>query len=298
MHFPKIGDFLLLTPIYRRLAELDDLEVTVIVPDPLITLFERWRLLPRTAVRAHVDPTRGWDRVIDASPVRPGPIPFAHETLRPRPGDPPVHMSVAYARALRELFPALDAESPIEPYLDIDPDERRLKARGLELFSYYTVHGGSDYAPKNWPRDHFRAFVTAVHTDFPRLRCVEIIGPSDRPLFDETDRPPWCVPVRTTLDEVAHVLAGATFHVDNDSGVHHLAGVLDVPTISVWGPTGPGSWSSLTRRNFVHWGGPACVDHCGGARVETCAERVCLTSVRPEELLTSARRILSAYAMP
>lgn len=45
---------------------------------------------------------------------------------------------------------------------------------------------------------------------------------------------------RLSLEEVAHVLAGAKFVVSVDTGLSHLTAALDRPNITLYGPTDPG----------------------------------------------------------
>ena len=53
------------------------------------------------------------------------------------------------------------------------------------------------------------------------------------------------------LAGVANILAGARACVAVDTGLGHLAAALDVPTVSLYGPTNPG-WSGAYGRGQVH----------------------------------------------
>jgi ADP-heptose:LPS heptosyltransferase len=50
---------------------------------------------------------------------------------------------------------------------------------------------------------------------------------------------------RPPLTELAWYLAHAAWYVGNDSGVSHLAGVLDTPGTVFFGPTDPAAWRPL-----------------------------------------------------
>lgn len=56
---------------------------------------------------------------------------------------------------------------------------------------------------------------------------------------------------RLPLAGMANILAGARACVAVDTGLGHLAAALDVPTISLYGPTNPG-WSGAYGRSQVH----------------------------------------------
>ena len=63
---------------------------------------------------------------------------------------------------------------------------------------------------------------------------------------------------KTPLPLLAAVLARADLFVGNDGGLLHLAAALDVPTVSIWGPTSPGKW------------GPKGPIHRQSRKVERC----------------------------
>ncbi len=63
---------------------------------------------------------------------------------------------------------------------------------------------------------------------------------------------------KLNLAGVAEVIAGATACVAVDTGLGHLAAALDVPTISLYGPTLPGKVGAYGRGQVHlcrHWAG-------------------------------------------
>jgi len=86
---------------------------------------------------------------------------------------------------------------------------------------------------------------------------IVIEGPADREavhnLLGEISSP---VTVIRTLDlrTVAGVLSHARLFVGHDSGVTHLAALLGVPTISIFGPTDPERWAPLgSHVTVIKW---------------------------------------------
>lgn len=298
----KIGDFLLLAPHLRKLAEKRP-KLTVVIPDILFELFHSQQYFPRAIpnqkISEFITMFQGDHFILDLTyPLLDHiKVPPEHTQLSRSFFLKPQHSCTSYTEALAEYFNEFPLDFKPEPYLDFCADEEILSSYGLTPFTYFTVHSGSDFAPKNWPSQKFEEVVNEIMQAYPSLRCVGLTGPCDQPLFDAAAPPSWFINVSTSLHHVAHILSGSLFHLDNDSGIHHLAGVMDVPSITVWGPTGPGTWGSITKKNFVHWGGPNCRNHCGGSRMVTCEDRVCLTSIPPVELVLSAKKILSAYKM-
>lgn len=94
---------------------------------------------------------------------------------------------------------------------------------------------------KHWPESHWRELIGllkesglqiklpwgAPHEEARAKRLAE--G------FDYVEVLP-----RLSLEEVAHVLAGAKFVVSVDTGLSHLTAALDRPNITLYGPTDPG----------------------------------------------------------
>lgn len=300
MTHQKIGDFIMLTPHLQCVSLARGKKVLIGVPDILYDFYIEnnfFQNMIRVSELKNISKSE-FQRIIDLTyPLIPEKkVPPEYDGLSPEPFNLPQHVSVSYSQALNQFFSEVDPAFQAKPFIDLDIDLNILNRISIEPFQYFTVHPGSDFAPKNWPLENFENTIELIYEEFPNLKCVALIGPSDKLLFQHKDAPSQFINIELPFKEMAHVLAGSAFHIDNDSGIHHLAGALDVPTISVWGPTGPGTWGSMTQKNFIHWGGPNCSEHCGGLKMSQCSDRICLSSVKPLELLASIRKILASYA--
>lgn len=305
MSHTKLGDFLLLTPHLRRIQHHYS-DVTVAVPDLLMELYREKQVLPHFVAMSEVagqiaDPARKpYKHIVNLTyPLlkEAEELPPHHLRLNAGCFLKPRHVFQSYGEALHEIFPHY-TDIPEEPsaFLSDAVCAATMRRYDLKPYMYFTVHAGSDFAPKNWDSANFEDSVRILLDRHQHLTCVSLVGPQDEELFRGAPPPERFVSLRLPLRETAAVLASSLFHIDNDSGVNHLAGALDVPSISVFGPTAPGTWASMAQMNFVHWGGPNCAEHCEGARMRECADRVCLNSVRPADLAFSADRILRNYA--
>ncbi len=296
----KIGDFLLLTPQLKFLTKIYP-HWMIAVPDMLYDLYQEQevfsRCIPHRDSEEYTASRRPQILNLTYPLIRNIILPDSHYKLNGECFKLPQHSSNSYTQALHEHFPALPRNFEASPFLDINTDKQILNKHGLRSFSYFTVHSGSDHYPKNWPPESFERTLELILSRFPDVHCVSFVGPQDKDLFHGKEAPERFVSLKVPLKEVAHILSSSLFHIDNDSGIHHLAGAIDVPSITVFGPTGPGTWKSLTAHNFVHWGGPSCTNHCQGMRSAECEDRVCLSSVVPESLLVSATRILTSEAV-
>nr|WP_294519944.1 glycosyltransferase family 9 protein [uncultured Rhodopila sp.] len=110
---------------------------------------------------------------------------------------------------------------------------------GLRPGGYITVHNGFDTrfvisgqrATKCYP--HFGAVVSKLRAALPGYRFVQI-GSVTSELIHEVDLN---LVNKTSMDEVAGLLARAALHLDNEGGLVHLAACLGTRSAVVFGPT-------------------------------------------------------------
>jgi ADP-heptose:LPS heptosyltransferase len=112
------------------------------------------------------------------------------------------------------------------------------------------VHPGSGGTNKCWPARHFAAVIERLWNlpgqDYPVLL---LSGPADQERMH--DLLSWLAPpepallkviVNEPLLAVAHQLQQCRCYLGNDSGITHLAAMLGVPTIALFGPSDPAAW--------------------------------------------------------
>lgn len=142
---------------------------------------------------------------------------------------------------------------------------RSIRARGVGVArpasagaGPVVVHPGSGSPVKTWPLDRYVELVGQVRA----------AGRDVRVLIGEVEQARWpgaaiarleagaaVVRPETLLDLMGELLPAAAF-VGNDSGPGHLAAVLGVPTVSLFGPTDPRRWAPLGPRVTVLRGEP------------------------------------------
>jgi ADP-heptose:LPS heptosyltransferase len=109
------------------------------------------------------------------------------------------------------------------------------------------IHPGSGSPAKCWPIENF-------------LQLVDLLkkkGRSVRFILGEVELERWPGQVMAQLESAAAVVRPASYvdlltelssaesFVGNDSGPGHLAGIVGVPTLILYGPTDPGNWKPL-----------------------------------------------------
>jgi heptosyltransferase III len=110
------------------------------------------------------------------------------------------------------------------------------------------IHPGSGSAQKCWPASRFAAVIERL---WQQNRSVLLLaGPADservHDVFQQLSSPPapdmLKLLTNAPLLEVARQLQPCRCYLGNDSGITHLAAMLGVPTIAIFGPTDPAVW--------------------------------------------------------
>jgi heptosyltransferase-3 len=131
------------------------------------------------------------------------------------------------------------------PALDFTPEEHRAAralATGLPS-RFVALHVGSGSPDKNWPAERFRALAARLAEGRPWLL---VTGAADAEARAALATAPGAVAVHAAPVRVlGALLARAAVFVGNDSGVSHLAAASGAPTLALFGPTDPATWSPL-----------------------------------------------------
>ena len=301
-----LGDFFLALPSMLAFQELHPMSVYC-VPDPLFNFFKEINQLK------NIVPLSDVDREISQSDIYDYTIDFANVMIIGDSEHPYLkrlefesfnagigkHASDHYFEGLIKIEPELSKKDFSNfqkmPLFEYEVEEQFYKDRGVEPFNYFTLHAGAGFPLKVWEKRNFENTIELLLDKYPDYMCVVIEGPDDPILSFEERYNSRIVVAKEPLENVAKLFSGSLFHIDNDSGVHHLAGVLDIPTITIFGPTGPGTWKSLTDKNFILWGWNNCNKPCDYMSVRSCSDKVCLTSIKPDDVVKLVPKILELY---
>jgi ADP-heptose:LPS heptosyltransferase len=156
---------------------------------------------------------------------------------------------------------------------------------------YVVLHPGTSVPARAWPPDRFaeacRLLEDAGH------RVVVTGSPAERDLTAHVvaDTRATDLGGRTTLEELASVLAGARTVVVGNTGPAHLAAAVGTPVVSLFAPTVPSSRWAPYRVPSVLLGDQQAV--CRHTRVTRCPfeGHPCLTSVTAEDVLRAVEKL-------
>ncbi len=148
-----------------------------------------------------------------------------------------------FAQALGYALPATTG--------DYGLNRARLGAAVADAPYVLFLHG-TTWATKHWPEPYWRELAERLSTDGWLVRLPW--GNAEEKARAERIAqalPTVQVLPKLNLAAVAAQLAGATACVAVDTGLGHLAAALDVPTLSLYGPTNAG-WTGAYGRGQVH----------------------------------------------
>ena len=163
-------------------------------------------------------------------------------------------LGIAVPTSVAELLPLLPRITPSSDELaDAAAAWSPLLAHGSG--PVVALHPGSGGAEKRWPAEAFAGLVETLAARGMRPLLIE--GPQDAEVVRAVLG---CLSASDTPAQVVRDLAPGALaallrrcagYAGNDSGVSHLAALLGVPAVVLFGPTSPAQWAPLGPRVAV-----------------------------------------------
>jgi len=143
------------------------------------------------------------------------------------------------------------------------------------------VAPGAAYGPaKRWFPDRFAAVSDWV-IDNLSARVVLFGSPEDRQTTDlikqHARHPLINLAGKTNLKEAIAVISSCGLFISNDSGLMHVAGALNIPTVAIFGSTNPVTTSPVGERSVVIYKGAPC---------SPCLKETCPTDFRCMDMIS------------
>jgi heptosyltransferase-2 len=178
---------------------------------------------------------------------------------------------------------------------------------GVPLVAMHPGSGRYSLA-RRWSPGSFAEVALVLHRDYG-ARVLLVIGEDERELEHAIRRklvhPTWVE--SATMDsfhELARRLAGCDLFIGNDSFPMHLASMVGLPTVAIFGPSNHQSWGPyrpdaprevcVVRRGDLRCSPCFYRGHSLGMR-EGCPPRNCLNELPAERVLWPARRLLQQH---
>jgi len=143
---------------------------------------------------------------------------------------------------------------------------------------------GSGARAKNWPEEYFWAVARWWSESLGGVVIV-LLGPveEERGGVDKL-RQHGVVASGLSLSQAAALLVAGDIYLGNDSGITHLAAVLGVPTVALFGPSDPCQWAPRGRQVAVVRRAIDC-SPCSNMTMTSCPHRACLEVLYPEKVI-------------
>jgi len=188
---------------------------------------------------------------------------------------------------------------PFRPFRSWRPDGdivARLQEQGMvPLRPLIAIHPFSRWKYRSWPIDEFERLIRLLRSEANSdivVICHESENEALLPLRTAFGRDPRgrFFP-STDLLETAAVLQDVDLFIGNDSGPIHLAALLNLPVVGLYGPAPPALAAPLAARGtFLYHAVP-----CSPCSQTECImpERHCMRLITAEEVLAAALRELT-----
>ena len=193
--------------------------------------------------------------------------------------DSPAHQSQKYHRIIEALGVVVPQEMP---KISISPANVRWVSAILGSANVPTrvaIHPGATYGPtKRWFPERFVGLAKELASR-PGVQVVLLGSKKEqealRPHLDGSSFPRIDAMGRTDLGKLMALIARMDLLVANDSGPMHLAGLLGIPTIAIFGSTDPQATAPLGPHRIVR----------KPISCSPCLKRTCANSLHPFECL-------------
>ncbi|GFK96033.1 hypothetical protein NNJEOMEG_03907 [Fundidesulfovibrio magnetotacticus] len=163
-------------------------------------------------------------------------------------------------------------------------DFRRLFAAGRNPGRTVLLFPGAGHPLKQWPLVQFFQLADALPGE--GFAPLFVLGPAERDEGMDLGGRPYAAP--ESLEALEALLLGAGAVVGGDTGPMHLAGMLGVPGVSLFGPTRFGQWGppGMVEVRLALPCAP-CTADCSDLR---CADAACMAGIAAPPVLESLKR--------
>ncbi len=166
------------------------------------------------------------------------------------------------------------------------------------------VNASNYLLARRYPMDSFVQLIELLSGWNPQLEFILTGGLNESTYVEDLMRK-ITVPVirnvagKWSLRRLVEELSGCVLFITNDSGPLHLASYLNIPTLSIWGPTQPkhfgyDSRTSITSCSLELTCSP-CLKHPNSHPARACAGQIsCMKDLKPSTIFAKAISLLVA----
>jgi len=154
---------------------------------------------------------------------------------------------------------------------------------------YVVIFPGASVAVKQWPAEFFAE--VACFCEEMGFDVVVIGGSAEKDSSQVISRAlNRCHNLvgKTSLTESASIVAGAALMISGDTGLLHVAQLVEVPTVALFGPSNPRKWSRGEDRHIIVSTGADCSPCSRFGMISKCRHDViCMQDITVEMVTTA-----------
>jgi len=160
------------------------------------------------------------------------------------------------------------------------------------LNSYLVISAIAKSSTKSWPLEYFKDLIALLLKAHPDLDIVLTGSDEERSALEELviDSKVKNFGAKTTIPQLACLIAGAEIVITNDSASLHLASSSNTPTVAIFGPTSAVKYGPLAVRSALIRRAYPC-SPCEKAQC-IFSDKRCLRSIKPYYILSVIEKIL------
>lgn len=205
-----------------------------------------------------------------------------------------LHAGERYLLLLKPLLKVGQQLPTLSECTPVELQPRDTASSDGESKPHIVLAPGSVWKTKQWPAMHYRALAERLVHQGMR---VSVIG--DASVADVASDLPTVVNLagKTSMQEAAQIVAGASILVANDSAPVHLASLQNVPVVAIFGPTIPefgfGPFSRYSRVVEQNLTCRPCSDH--GTEECPLGTHECMYTITVDMVADQIQHILHAH---
>lgn len=148
-----------------------------------------------------------------------------------------------------------------------------------------------------WPLERYATVIQRLRQRYA-VKFIITWGPGEREVAERLQKMSGeeavSVSPRTkNLLELGGILSRCHLHLGNDNGTKHIAVAVGLPTVTIYGPHDPVSWTFPDPKRHLYLQGlPLCKD-CN-KRKDSCQELTCLDRIGVQEVLATCQDLIES----
>jgi len=167
-----------------------------------------------------------------------------------------------------------------------------LRSCGLEGKGFVGICPAGTWPAKTWAVEKFAALADLIQKELG-LKVLILWGPGEKELAERMAQlmiSKGIIACETSIEEVSAVIKRCALLVSNDSGLKHIAVALGTPTVTIFGPTNPGTWNPPRPEHRAVY---AEID-CLFCDKNSCGDMRCMKELDAERVFSAIKETLEA----